>query len=131
LGAAELVQAMTQMVAGLGPLVDSLLQAAPALAGGLTVATWVIWSIGSVLLVLLGAGLHLLIALWRRRSGSGAGPRPALRWRQADCAASSLSSSTRIPDPINRVTMDTSTLLLAILTLCLAGVTFHAWRLGQ
>jgi hypothetical protein len=32
----ELVQAMTQMVAGLGPLVDSLLQAAPALAGGLT-----------------------------------------------------------------------------------------------
>ena len=27
--------------------------------------------------------------------------------------------------------MDTSTLLLAILTLCLAGVTFHAWRLGN
>lgn len=72
----ELVQAMTQMVAGLGPLVDSLLQAAPALASGLTVATWVIWGIGSVLLVLLGAGLHLLVALWRRRSGGGAGPRP-------------------------------------------------------
>jgi hypothetical protein len=31
----------------------------------------VIWGIGSVLLVLLGAGLHLLIALWRRRSGGG------------------------------------------------------------
>lgn len=73
---AELVQAMAQMVAGLGPLVGSLLQAAPALAGGLTVATWVIWGIGSVLLVLLGAGLHLLMALWRRRGGSGAGPRP-------------------------------------------------------
>jgi uncharacterized membrane protein len=29
-----------------------------------------------LLLVLLGAGLHLLIALWRRRSGSEAGPRP-------------------------------------------------------
>ena len=27
--------------------------------------------------------------------------------------------------------MDTSTLLFAILTLCLAGVTFHAWRLGN
>ena len=27
--------------------------------------------------------------------------------------------------------MDTSTLLLAILTLCLVGVTFHAWRLGN
>ncbi len=27
--------------------------------------------------------------------------------------------------------MDTSTLLLAVLTATLAGVTFHAWRLGN
>ncbi len=27
--------------------------------------------------------------------------------------------------------MDTSTLLFAILTVCLVGVTFHAWRLGH
>lgn len=27
--------------------------------------------------------------------------------------------------------MDTSTLLLALLTATLAGVTFHAWRLGN
>jgi hypothetical protein len=27
--------------------------------------------------------------------------------------------------------MDTSTLLFAILTLCLLGVTYHAWRLGN
>ncbi len=27
--------------------------------------------------------------------------------------------------------MDTSTLLLGILTLCLAGVTCHAWHLGN
>ena len=27
--------------------------------------------------------------------------------------------------------MDTSTLLLGILTICLVGVTFHAWRLGN
>ena len=27
--------------------------------------------------------------------------------------------------------MDTSTLLFAILTICLVGVTFHAWRLGN
>jgi hypothetical protein len=39
-----------------------------------TVATWVVWGIGSALLVLLGAGLHLLIALWRRRGGAGSGP---------------------------------------------------------
>lgn len=75
---AELVQAMTQLAAGLGPLVDGLLQAAPMLAGGLTVVTWVVWAIGGVLLVLLGVALHLLIAMWRRRSsrssGSGTGP---------------------------------------------------------
>lgn len=69
-----LVQAMTQLMAGLGPVVDSLLQAAPALAGGLTVVAWVVWAIGGVLLLLLGAGLHLLIALWRRRGGGGSGP---------------------------------------------------------
>ena len=44
-------------------------------SGGLSVATWVIWGLGSVLLVLLGVGLHLLIAMWRRRDG-GSGPQP-------------------------------------------------------
>lgn len=68
-----LSQSLTALLSGLGPVVDGLLQAAPALAGGVTVASWVVWGIGSVLLVLLGAALHLLIALWRRRSG-GAGP---------------------------------------------------------
>ncbi|MCV2367503.1 hypothetical protein [Roseateles oligotrophus] len=68
----EVAQWASSLLGGLAPFIDSLLQAAPALAGGLTVATWVIWGIGSVLLVLLGAGLHLLIALLRR---SGAGPK--------------------------------------------------------
>jgi hypothetical protein len=71
----EIAQSVSQMLAGLGPVVDSLLQAAPALAGGLTVATWVVWGIGGMLLVMLGAGLHLLIALWRRRGGGGSGPK--------------------------------------------------------
>lgn len=71
----EVAQWASQLMAGLAPFVDSLLQVTPALAGVLTVATWVIWGIGSVLLVLLGAGLHLLIALWRRRGARGSGPR--------------------------------------------------------
>jgi hypothetical protein len=71
----EIVQAMTSLLSGLAPAVEGLLQAAPSLAGGLSVATWVIWSFGSVLLVLLGVGLHLLIAMWRRRGG-GSGPQP-------------------------------------------------------
>lgn len=70
----EIAQSVTQLLAGLGSLVDGLLQAAPALAGGVTVTTWVVWGIGSMLLVMLGAGLHLLIALWRRRGGGGSGP---------------------------------------------------------
>ena len=69
----ELAQWASQAMGALAPFIDRLLQAAPALAGGLTVATWVVWALGSVLLVLLGAGLHLLIALLRRRGG-GIGP---------------------------------------------------------
>ncbi|MCC7227147.1 MAG: hypothetical protein IT507_10680 [Burkholderiaceae bacterium] len=70
----ELVHAVTQMVVGFGPLVDSLLQAAPALAGGLTVIAWMVWALGVVVLLLLGAALHLLIALWRRRGSGGSAP---------------------------------------------------------
>lgn len=68
----ELVQAVSATLSVLAPWVDSLLQAAPALAGGVTVLTWVVWGLGSGLLLLLGTGLHLLVALWRRPSG-GAG----------------------------------------------------------
>jgi hypothetical protein len=74
----EIAQAMTSLLASIAPVVESLLQTAPALTGGLTVVTWVVWGLGSVLLVLLGAGLHLLIAIWRRRGGGGgSGPQPA------------------------------------------------------
>jgi len=69
----EIAQAMTSLLSGFAPVVESLLQTAPALAGGLTMATWVVWGLGSALLLLLGAGLHLLIAMWRRHGG-GSGP---------------------------------------------------------
>ena len=38
----EMAQALTAMLAGVAPLVESLLQGAPALAGGITVAAWVV-----------------------------------------------------------------------------------------
>lgn len=62
-----LLQPLTALLSGLEPVVSSLVQALPALAGGVTVVSWVVWGIGAALLLLLGAGLHLLIALWRRR----------------------------------------------------------------
>lgn len=70
----EVAQVLPSLVADLAPAVESLLQAAPALAGGLTAAAWVVWGIGGVLLLLLGVGLHLGVAMWRRRGGgSGLG----------------------------------------------------------
>ena len=74
----EITQAMTSLLADFAPVVESLLQTVPALTGGLTIVTWVIWGLGSALLLLLGAGLHLVIAMWRRHSG-GSGPQPASR----------------------------------------------------
>jgi hypothetical protein len=76
----ELVQAVTQLVASLGPLVDSVLQAVPALAGGLTIVAWGIWAIGGALLVMLGAAGHVLIMMWRRRGSGGSGPGTGPSW---------------------------------------------------
>lgn len=71
----EVAQWASQLMADSVPFVDGLLTAAPSLAGGLTVSAWVIWGIGSLLIVMLGVGLHLVIALWRRRGSHGTGPR--------------------------------------------------------
>ena len=65
----EVAQSLGALVVGLGQLVDTLLKALPALAGGVTVATWLVWGIGSGLLLVLGVGMNVLIALWRRGGG--------------------------------------------------------------
>ena len=75
---AQIAELVSALVSGLAPLVGSLLQAVPALAGGVTVASWVIWGMGSALLVVLGVGVHVLLAVWRRSHGSRSG-RPAGR----------------------------------------------------
>lgn len=72
---AEFGQAVVQLMAGLRPFVDGVLQALPSLAGGLTVVSWLVWGLGALVLLAMGAGVHLLIALWRRHSGRLAGLR--------------------------------------------------------
>lgn len=72
----EMVQAVTPLLSGLVSAVEGLFQALPALEGGLSVFIWLIWGIGSLLLVLLGAGLHLFIAIGRRRRGGRSGSQP-------------------------------------------------------
>lgn len=69
-----IADAVHQIAAALGPTVDMLLRAAPALADGVAVVTWMAWALGCALLVLLGAALHLLIALWRRHGGGESSP---------------------------------------------------------
>ena len=73
---AEFTQALSTMLAGLAPYVESLVQATPALSTGFTTVVWVIWGLGAALLVLLGVGLHVVIAMWRRRDGGSGPPQP-------------------------------------------------------
>lgn len=66
---AEAVHAMGWLASGMAPVVQGMLQAMPLLGGLLTVVTWAIWGAGAVTLLLAGAGMHLLVTFWRRRSG--------------------------------------------------------------
>ena len=63
----ELASALSSMVSALTPVIEAVLGWAPALAGGLSVAVWVVWGIGSVLLIVLGFIGTGLIAVLRRR----------------------------------------------------------------
>lgn len=78
---AELIDDVTHFAKGLVPLLESLIQAAPSLAGGLSIAAWVIWAIGGLILLVLGVAVHVLGgAMWRQRgvvSGPDTPPRLA------------------------------------------------------
>jgi threonine/homoserine/homoserine lactone efflux protein len=62
------------MLTALTPAVDSMLGLAPAVAGGLSVAVWVVWGVGSVFLIVLGFVVTGLIAALRRRAPFLAAP---------------------------------------------------------
>jgi hypothetical protein len=70
----ELAPALDAMAAALGPAIETLLGWAPALAGGLSVAVWVVWGLGSALLIGLGFAATALIAVLRRRGSAPAAP---------------------------------------------------------
>ena len=50
--------------------------AAPSVATGVSVVTWTVWGLGSAVLLAVGAGIHLCVSLWARRS-TGAARRSA------------------------------------------------------
>ncbi|MDP4302959.1 hypothetical protein [Leptothrix discophora] len=63
-----LTAAVADAFTALAPFVHGLLHAAPALAGGVTVAAWGVWAVGGLLLVMLGVAGHAAIVVWRRRA---------------------------------------------------------------
>ena len=65
---AEFMLPLTTMLTGFTPAVEALLNWAPALAGGLSVAVWVVWAVGCGLLIFMGVVVSGAIAVVRRAS---------------------------------------------------------------
>lgn len=63
-----LADAFESIVAALAPALKALIDGAPSLTGGVTTTAWVVWGVGSALLVGLGLLLSGLIAVWQRRA---------------------------------------------------------------
>ena len=68
----EFALALTSMLSAFTPAIEAVLDWAPALAGGLSVAVWAVWAIGSALLIVLGVVLSGMIAVLRRRTSTPA-----------------------------------------------------------
>jgi hypothetical protein len=68
----ELAAALSSVASAFTPAIEAVLGWAPALAGGLSVAVWVVWAVGCALLIVLGAVLSGLIAVLRRNASGTA-----------------------------------------------------------
>jgi hypothetical protein len=64
----EVAQIFSAALSSVMPAIDAMLNQAPVLATALSAVVWGVWAIGLILLIVLGAGLHGLIAALRRRS---------------------------------------------------------------
>ena len=70
----ELTLALSSTLSALSPAIEAALSQAPALAGGLSAAVWVVWGVGSALIVILGLVCSRLISVLRRRASLFAAP---------------------------------------------------------
>lgn len=64
----ELAQGLASMLSAFTPVIEGLVQWAPSVGGGLSVAIWAVWALGSALLVALGLAVSGVIAVVRRRA---------------------------------------------------------------
>lgn len=67
---AEYAVALNSMTAAIWPFIMALMEWAPALTGGLSIAVWIIWGIGTFLLIVIGFLATGLIAFLRRRAST-------------------------------------------------------------
>jgi len=65
---------LDSLASAITPAIEAALAWAPALAGGLSVAVWVVWGVGNVVLIVLGFVVTGLIAMLRRRAAVPATP---------------------------------------------------------
>ena len=70
----QLTQDFEAMIASVGPLIQSVLETVPALSGAVSVLAWAIWGLGAAAIVALAVGVHVLIAVFKRRSAANAAP---------------------------------------------------------
>jgi hypothetical protein len=68
----EYTSSLNLMISSLTPAIQNVLEWAPALAGGLSIAVWTVWAIGAVLVIMLGFLVTGLIAVLRRRMSASA-----------------------------------------------------------
>jgi hypothetical protein len=66
----ELALASSSVLTALSPAIETALNQAPALAGGVSVAVGTVWGVGSALIVILGLVCSGLIAVLRRRTSA-------------------------------------------------------------
>ncbi|MBB6564062.1 hypothetical protein HNP48_006788 [Acidovorax soli] len=72
-----LVQEFGSVLASVGPVIQSALEAVPALSGAISLLAWAVWGVGALVLLALGVGMHLLIALLKRSKASPGTPAAA------------------------------------------------------
>ena len=73
----ELAVALAPLASVATPAVKAMLDGAPALADGLSVTVWVVWALGSILVVVLGLVLSGWISVARRWASQTTSPSTA------------------------------------------------------
>ena len=65
----ELMLALKSSVSTVLPFVESALGALPAATAWLSPLAWIVWGFGALLLIAVGAVIHMVMSMMRKRAG--------------------------------------------------------------